>query len=47
VSCDAATLGRDARALTTAGYRLTSATPIDLFPQTWHVETVAVFDRQG
>jgi 23S rRNA (uracil1939-C5)-methyltransferase len=47
VSCDAATLGRDARALTTAGYRLTSATPIDLFPQTWHVETVALFEREG
>lgn len=45
VSCDAATLARDARALTDAGYQLTSATPIDLFPQTWHVETVAVFER--
>lgn len=45
VSCDTATLARDARALTDAGYRLTSAAPVDLFPQTWHVETVAVFDR--
>ena len=46
VSCDAATLGRDARALSVAGYRLTAATPIDLFPQTWHVETLAVFELE-
>lgn len=45
VSCDPATLARDARALTEAGYRLTSALPIDLFPQTWHTETVAMFER--
>lgn len=44
VSCDTATLGRDARALTEAGYRLAQATPVDLFPQTWHVETVALFE---
>ncbi|HEY5506622.1 MAG TPA: 23S rRNA (uracil(1939)-C(5))-methyltransferase RlmD [Coriobacteriia bacterium] len=45
VSCDTATLARDAKALTEAGYTLTSAQPVDLFPQTWHVETVAVFER--
>ena len=45
VSCDTATLARDARGLTEAGYRLTSAMPVDLFPKTWHVETVAVFER--
>jgi 23S rRNA (uracil1939-C5)-methyltransferase len=45
VSCDPATLARDARKLAEAGYVLGAVTPIDLFPQTWHVETVAVFDR--
>ena len=27
------------------GYRLTSVTPVDLFPHTFHVEVVSVFDR--
>jgi 23S rRNA (uracil1939-C5)-methyltransferase len=45
VSCDPATLARDAASLRDAGYTLASATPIDLFPQTFHVETLALFDR--
>lgn len=45
VSCDPAGLARDAGLLQRAGYRLAWATPVDLFPQTFHVETVAVFDR--
>jgi len=44
VSCDTATLARDAQALAAAGYTLVSATPVDLFPQTWHTESVAVFE---
>jgi 23S rRNA (uracil1939-C5)-methyltransferase len=45
VSCDPATLARDARTLTQAGYRLQSITPFDLFPQTGHIETVAFMSR--
>ena len=45
VACDAATLARDAGALTANGWRVESVTAIDLFPNTPHVETVAVFGR--
>jgi 23S rRNA (uracil1939-C5)-methyltransferase len=45
VSCDVATLARDARALLDAGYALAQITGLDLFPNTAHVECVAVFRR--
>ena len=45
VSCDPATLARDAQILCTNGYRLRYAQPLDMFPQTHHVETVALFER--
>jgi 23S rRNA (uracil1939-C5)-methyltransferase len=45
VSCDVATLARDARRLVDAGYELREVTAFDLFPNTPHVETVAVFGR--
>jgi 23S rRNA (uracil1939-C5)-methyltransferase len=45
ISCDPQTLARDARLLTQAGFRLTRATPLDLMPQTFHTEVVALFDR--
>jgi 23S rRNA (uracil1939-C5)-methyltransferase len=45
ISCDAGSLGRDAALLRKAGYALSYATPIDLFPHTFHVEVVSVYDR--
>ncbi len=45
VSCDIATLARDARVLLDAGYRIVSAQAFDLFPNTAHVETVIAFAR--
>ena len=45
VSCDPATLARDAKRLITGGYQLVSAQPLDMFPQTHHIETVAVFEK--
>lgn len=47
VSCDPATFARDARVLVREGYRLERVVPVDLFPQTPHVETVARFRREG
>lgn len=47
VSCDAPTLARDARLLVGAGYGLTSIELFDLFPNTPHVESLAVFDRHA
>ena len=45
VSCDPASLARDAALLGGAGYRLTSVALVDAFPHTFHVEVVAAFDR--
>ncbi len=45
VSCDPASLARDARMLASHGYEFVEATPVDLFPQTYHIEVVARFDR--
>ena len=45
VSCDVATLARDARRIVDAGYSVARADAFDLFPNTPHVETVVVFER--
>lgn len=44
ISCDPASLARDAQLLTAAGYRPDWVQPVDLFPQTYHVETVTRFE---
>jgi 23S rRNA (uracil1939-C5)-methyltransferase len=41
ISCDPATLARDGKWLARSGFQLSHITPIDLFPQTYHIETVS------
>ena len=44
VSCDPSTLARDAKRLIEAGYSLNQVTPFDLFPQTYHIESISIFE---
>lgn len=45
VSCDPSTLARDAARLLKGGYTLQQVTPFDLFPQTYHIESISIFTR--
>src|SRR4029077_18606214 len=46
VSCDPATLARDLAPLLAAGYRIEEAHLFDLFPQTFHIESVMLLARR-
>jgi 23S rRNA (uracil1939-C5)-methyltransferase len=43
VSCNPTTLASNARQMADAGYTLERVTPVDMFPQTPHIEAVALF----
>jgi 23S rRNA (uracil1939-C5)-methyltransferase len=45
VSCDPATLARDLRAMISTGYEIDSVALVDLFPQTFHLETIVLLSR--
>lgn len=45
VSCNPATMARDLKEITNHGYTIRAVQPVDMFPQTPHVETVALMSR--
>ncbi len=45
VSCNPASLARDGKEIAQSGYTLSSVQPVDMFPHTAHIESVACFDR--
>ncbi|GFE60993.1 class I SAM-dependent RNA methyltransferase [Geobacter sp. AOG2] len=45
ISCDSSTLARDCGLLAGHGYRVAESVPVDMFPQTFHVESVTLLHR--
>lgn len=46
ISCDPATFARDTRRLAAGDYQLQQVTPFDLFPQTYHIESLSLFEKR-
>ncbi len=46
ISCDPATLCRDLKDLMSSGFSVKTIQPIDMFPQTHHIETVVLLEKQ-
>jgi 23S rRNA (uracil1939-C5)-methyltransferase len=46
VSCDPATMARDASSLRSVGFELKKVQPVDMFPQTFHIESVSLWERR-
>jgi 23S rRNA (uracil1939-C5)-methyltransferase len=47
ISCDPATLARDIGILGEVGYAVTRTQPVDMFPQTYHLESITLFERMS
>jgi len=47
ISCDPNTLARDCRLFMSNGYALAKSVPLDMFPQTWHLESVTLLVKKG
>ncbi|MCR5795465.1 MAG: 23S rRNA (uracil(1939)-C(5))-methyltransferase RlmD [Solobacterium sp.] len=47
VSCDPATLARDVKILSEAGYELKTVQPVDMFPHTAHIETIVLLQKSN
>jgi len=47
ISCNPATQARDVRYLTERGFSLVNVQPVDMFPQTQHIEVMALLKRTG
>lgn len=45
ISCDPSTLARDAKRLVAGGYSLQQITPFDLFPHTYHIESISFWEK--